>query len=212
MIWMYLFSLVCCFKGWITCWCNFFSLSKVFVIQILFLYVHVCEKGWEALIYIHFFNTPQIVYTVSSPFVGHYDGGIVMEIPQSCSVLWGSKNSIAFLTSCTAPDFSKSLKGQYYLVSDSFICNSILIIMLATSNPTGLAALTLFSMRLLTSQMPSWLPSSGHSICRFPQGRAAHRMWAYLFVISVFLGLWSHKDYQLPWQLSDAELGPGWGK
>lgn len=148
------------------------------MLQILFLYIHICEKGWEALIYIHFFNTLQIVYTASSPFVDHYDGGIVMEIPQSSSVLWGSKNSTAFLTSCTASDFSKSLKGQYYLVSDSFICNSVLIIMLATSNPTGLAAFTLFSMRWLTSQMPSWLPSSGHRICRFPQGRAAHRMWA----------------------------------
>lgn len=55
--------------------------AKSVVIQILCLCFHAFDKDWEALIYIYiFFSTPKIVGTVDRPFLGHYNGGIVMGI------------------------------------------------------------------------------------------------------------------------------------
>ena len=117
-------------------------------------YVHFFEKDWKPLICILFLNTPKIVHIVSSPFLGHCYGGIIMEIQKSSLKLlhstgWLVKTPLlSFLASGVVWDFSNSLRGQSYLVFGSLLCNSTLIVVLATSYPCCLGSYTLFSVSL----------------------------------------------------------------
>jgi len=140
----YFFGL--CLKGWITWWCNFFWGEEFSDSN----FVSVCSCLWKILgntdLYT-FFNNPKIVHTVSSLFLGHYNGGMVVGIQKSSSELWHSTVWLVKIHCFPASSFAQ-LKtsanpsgGANSLVSDSLLCSSILIIMLASSNPCCLGSL-----------------------------------------------------------------------
>ena len=104
------------------------------------------------------------------------------------------KNSSAFLLHLLHSFRFQQIPRGAKLVSDSLLFNSIIIIALAATNPTALAALTLHSGCLTLGDCWS-LRCLLHALavatntCRFPQGRTAHRLWADLSGISDSLDL-----------------------
>lgn len=108
-----------------------------------------------------------------------------MEIQKSSSELWHStvwliKKNSSFPSSPLA-QFKISAnpsRGQNYLVSDSLLCNSVLVIMLATSNPCSRGSLNhIFCLsspvRLLKFLMPSLLPSCDHKYLQISPGKSS---------------------------------------